>query len=83
MNKKITVKTPHGKVCYAVFDKERSDSEQICELFGIDGEHGISVEFQGEQIVVTDYYHAEPMAEFDILSIDDTDLPVSLKWNEI
>ena len=80
MNKKMTVQTQRG-VAYFVLSDERSVDEQILELFGYDGKHGMWAGIEGETVKVMDYFVQETIAAFPILSVEDTDEPVSLKWS--
>ena len=82
MNKKMTVQTQRG-VAYCVLSDERSVDEQILELFGYDGKHGMWAGIEGETIKVMDYFVQETIATFPILSVEDTDEPVSLKWTPV
>lgn len=82
MNKKYTVKTPIGPIYSCVLSPDRTVREQIMELFNISGGGGVSVDVNDHEFVIVDYFHGEPIAEFPILSVEDTDLPVSLKWTD-
>ncbi|MBO5653413.1 MAG: hypothetical protein J6S44_04280 [Clostridia bacterium] len=82
MNKKMTVKTQRG-IAYVVLSDARSVDEQILEVFGYDGKHGMWAGIEGEAIKVMDYFVQETLATFPILSVEDTDEPVSLKWNYV
>ena len=82
MNKKMTVQTQRG-IAYCVLSDRRGVDEQISELFGYDGKHGMWAGIEGENIKVMDYFVQETLATFPILSVEDTDEPVSLKWNYV
>jgi hypothetical protein len=82
MNKKITARNERGIVCYCILSGEDSIEEQF-NLWYFDSRHpggGVCVRFDTSKISVVDYFHAESMADFEILSIEDTDEPVMTKW---
>ena len=82
MNKKMTVKTGLG-IATCVLSDRRSMDEQISELFGYGGKHGMWAGIEGGTIKVMDYFVQETIATFPILSVEDTDDPVSLKWSYV
>ena len=82
MNKKMTVKTELG-IATCVLSDEKSAYEQILELFGYDGKHGMWAGIEGDTVKVMDYFVQETVATFPILSVEDTDEPVSLKWTPV
>ena len=83
MNKKLTVKTEHGNICYCVLDPDISFEIQLNELAGFSGDGGVTVRYYEDRIEFVDYFHAEVMACFPIISLEDTSLPVCLKWVKI
>ena len=83
MNVKYTVKSENGATLSCVIDAEGKADLQFETLMGISHGHGIGVYVREDEIEVTDYYHASVMAIFKILSREETDEPLSLKWTEI
>ncbi len=83
MNKKITVKTQIGDIRYCIIDFNQDVDNQLAQVHGHDGNHGISARLTDTQILVVDYFHDSLMGAHDILAIEDTDAPVSLKWNTV
>lgn len=61
----------------------RSYDDQLSELFGIGQGGGLSVSLTERGVEINDYFHAENAATFKVLSLEDTELGVSLKWTEI
>ena len=41
------------------------------------------VNFDGVTLEVFDYYHAETVASFSVLRIEDTDEEISLEWTNL
>lgn len=85
MNKKITVRNEFGKIRYCVLDGNRDFEQQLNEWqFGSAHPNGgICVCFHPTEIQFVDYFHADPMATFPILSIEDTDEDVAVKWIDV
>ena len=83
MNKKLTVRTEHGRLCYCVMSPCRSYDDQLSELFGIGQGGGLSARLTERGVELNDYFHAENVALFKVLSLEDTELDVSLKWTVI
>ena len=83
MNKKMVVKNALGKVVYCVLSSEEDYEEQLKEVFGIVPGQGFTIEIWGKEIRYIDYFHGETRAKFDILSMEDTELPVELNWKNI
>ena len=81
MNQKYTVKAPNGKTVFCILSSDTPKEEQLSTVFSLHG-GGVSVRYTDKEILVMDYFHDDPMASFPILSIEDTALPVSLKWCE-
>ena len=82
MNKKITVRTNSGTVCYCILSGNENLEEQFNEWY-FGSKHpggGVCVRFDEQTLSVVDYFHGESMADFEILSIEDTDEPVLTKW---
>ena len=77
-NKKLTVKTELGRA-WCVLDSEKDYEKQLDELFGYNG-HGLCVLFDGKTVRAFDYFCQETMHTFKVLSFEDTDEEVVLKW---
>lgn len=82
MNKKYTVKTERGE-SYCILSAARDEQEQFMELFGFEKGHGMWAGVENGCVIVEDYFCLEKLATFPILSIEETDEPVSLKWTKI
>ena len=84
MNVKYTVKNiDNGKVVSCVLDPEKNVEEQLMDVFGIAPGHGVAAYVRGSDIELTDYYHASCMAIFRILSVEQTNEAVSLRWTDV
>ena len=81
MNKKYTVKAPNGKTVSCILSPDAPEAEQLSTALHVHG-GGLSVECNDKEILVMDYFHGSAMAVFTILSVEATDLPVSLSWSE-
>ncbi len=79
MNKKIVYKTEHGDVRYCVVDPEKDYKSQLEQVFGITPGYGFSIELKEKEIQLRDYFAGETRASFLIISIEDSDLPVTLE----
>ena len=82
MNKKITVKRDSGEICYCILSGDTSLEDQFNKwYFGSKHpQNGLCVNFCETSVDVVDYYHAEKMASFNVLSIEDTNEDICLKW---
>lgn len=84
MNQKIVVRSNDGKVRYCVLSGERDLQEQFNEWYF--GEphpgHGLAVDFSSHTFKITDYFHAETRATFDVLSVEDTKEAIVLAWTD-
>ena len=83
MHLKFTVITPHGTKTCCVIDKEKDLEYQLEDIVRIGHGHGLAVHLEKEWINVVDYYHAENMAEYKILSVEETDAPLSTGWETV
>ena len=83
MNKKITVRTHNGKICYFVIDPAKNISQQLAQVHGGSEGHGISYEMTETEIQTVDYYCNCVMFAHQILSVEETEEAVSLQWNPI
>ena len=83
MNKKLIVKGGDGKLLFCVLSSERSYDDQLCELMEFGKNGGITASLGKESVDISDYYHAERIGSLPVVSFEDTNLCVSLKWNEI
>ncbi len=84
MNVKYTVQnTDNKRILSCILDSEKDIETQLEEVFHIARGHGVGVFVRESEIEITDYYHASAMASFDILSREETNEPVDLKWTEV
>ena len=82
-NKKIEAVNALGKNVYCVLSSELSFDEQLNEVFGFKKGAGYSAEMVGDKILIKDYFHGDTVAQFEIISITDTNMDVDLNWNQI
>lgn len=82
MNKKLTVKTEFGDLRYCVLSSERELEEQLMEVLGFSKGYGITVKLSEKHVNVVDYFHGETKGSFTIVSMENSELPVSLTWTE-
>lgn len=73
MNKKIVFENNHGKKVYFILSDTVDLKTQLLETFSISAGHGLTVEMTEKQIEIVDYFHADTVARFEILSILETD----------
>ena len=83
MNKKFTVQTPKGEMAYCVLSDEKDYGYQLEEMMQVGHSNGVCVEVDEKWISVLDYYHAETMAKFEILSTEDTEESVTDGWRPV
>ncbi len=79
MNKKLTFKAPNGKICYCVLNGEQDLKEQIEKVFDILG-GGHTARFDNEKIYIMDIYHWDPVAIYEVISVEDCDMEVCEDW---
>jgi hypothetical protein len=82
MNKKITAKLEDGRTCYCILSGDESLEDQF-NVWYFGSAHpgqGICANFTKNGIEIVDYYHAETMAIFPIINIEDTDLDIIAEW---
>ena len=73
MNKKYIVKNDYEKLFYFVLSDKEDIKEQLEKVFNITKGQGFTLEYSETQIKLIDYFHWETRAEFEIVSIEDTD----------
>ena len=83
MNKKITIKTDRGEVYNFIIDPQQEMDVQLTQLLGGENGHGITYRMTETQIQMVDYYYNSVIGAHEILSVVDTDEPVSLQWNPV
>ena len=79
----ISKNTDNKRILSCILDSEKDIETQFEEVFHIAHGHGIGVFVREGEIEITDYYHASAMASFNILSREETNEPVDLKWTEV
>ena len=84
MNKKVTVKRPDGLTMYCILSGEQDLNDQLNVWYygSANPPHGMCVNFDGVTLNIVDYYHADIVESFDVISIEDTNDDVLLKWAE-
>lgn len=82
MNQKITVKTEDGKLVFCILSGSESIEDQLNVIyFGTaNPKHGTCVQYDGSQIALVDYYHADTIAKLQVVRIEDTDHTPVLQW---
>ena len=80
MNQKITVRTHSGELRSFIIDPTRDIPGQLAKVHNSSVGHGITYEMTDTQIQTIDYFCGEVMFAHQILSVEDTDAPVSLQW---
>ena len=83
MNVKYTVRTPKGETAYCVLSRGEKFGYQLEEMMQVGHNNGVCVEVDETWISVLDYYHAETMAKFEILSTEDTEESVTDGWRPV
>lgn len=81
MHQKITVRTQRGDICYCIIDTEQDIESQLAQVHGLSAGHGITARMTETQIQLVDYYYNDVIGAHDILSIEKTSDPISLRWN--
>jgi hypothetical protein len=66
-----------------VLSDEKDYGYQLEEMMQVGHNNGLCVEVDEKWISVLDYYHAETMAKFEILSIKETEEPVTAEWKAV
>ena len=78
MNKKLTFKAPNGNICYCVLSGEQDLKEQIERIFAMTGD-GYITRFDNKEISIIDIYHWDPIAVYEVISVEDCDMEVCEK----
>ena len=82
MNKKITVINGYNKKMYCIVDANLDVTKQIEQIMDV-GKGGLGINVTNTSIALVDYFHSENVAVFPIVSIEETEQEVSLKWNKV
>jgi len=83
MNKKFIAKNDAGKLIYCILDGTKDFEKQFNVLF-CDSENprnGLCAELEADKLALVDYYHAERIATYSIIRIEDTESEPQLKWS--
>lgn len=83
MNIKLTVKNALGKIVYCVISSTEDREKQLAEVMGCEPGRGFSIQLKEKAIDLVDYFAGETRATFEILSEEETDLPVALHWTTV
>ena len=81
MNEKWTVKDASGRLRFCVLDATTDAAEQLAAVLDIKPGYGRAVRADDAQICIVDYYTNETIGSFDIVRVEQTDLPLSLRWS--
>ena len=82
MNKKLIIKDTSGKYKYCILSSQEPFDDQLNKVFRIDMSacfHPVA-ELGEKYIVIKDNRTLETLAQLEIISFNDTDESVSLKW---
>ena len=82
MNRKITVRTQNGRICYFIIDPRQNIASQLAKVHGDSVGHGITYDMTDTQIRKLDYYCNEVIAYHEILRAEDTADEISLQWSD-
>ncbi|MBR2406201.1 MAG: hypothetical protein IKB04_04040 [Clostridia bacterium] len=77
MNKRLVMKNPHGNIVSCILSTEIDYKEQLHQVFALSTGQGISAELCTDTVVIRDVFHGETIAEFQVLSLEETTEPVS------
>lgn len=83
MNKKLTVRTEHGKLRRCILSGDEDLQVQLARLLAIRPGCGFSVELYPDQVKIVDYFHGETRGNLQILAFEDSDLPVTPDWVDL
>lgn len=72
MNKRYILKNSDGVLFACVIDPQQEEKTQWERIFAIEKGHGLTAERWGDQVKITDYFHAETRAAFQIISEEET-----------
>ena len=82
MNQKITARKEDGKLVCCILSGDESLEEQLNIVYfdSPNPKHGMCVCFDGSEIAIVDYYHAERVSAIKVVSIEDTESDLRLEW---
>ena len=83
MNKKLILKSQTKGTFYCVLDDTKELVEQLKDIFGFSNGNGMTVDIVNNQVQLIDFYHWSCVAEFDIISFEDTNEEVTNKFIDI
>lgn len=83
MNQRWTVRNRFGETVYCVLSGDESAEPQLAEVLSLQKGGGFSAEVRGNAILVQDYFSGETAGRFEVLSVADTNEPVTLCWQKL
>lgn len=83
MKKKIVFRNQWNEDRYCVLEPAEDYTPQLEKVFGITKGYGMSVDMYEDKILIRDYFAGDTRAEFQIIAMEDSDLPVCLEQVKI
>ncbi len=82
MNKKITAKNKWDESVWCVIDGTKDMNDEIDRVVGGVPGHGIKASFNGDEILVENYFAGDVIARLPVLSVEDTDDEPFYYWKK-
>lgn len=76
MNQKVVLKNDSEKAVYCVVSPEETLTQAMEKVFDIKPGYGLSIAVDDRSVTITDYFHGDTLARFELLSITPTDAPL-------
>ncbi len=83
MNQRWTVRNGFGETVYCVLAGDEPAEAQLAEVLSLQKGSGFSAAVRGNAVLVQDYFSGETAGRFEVLSVADTDEPVTLCWQKL
>ena len=77
MNRKYVVKNSDGELYSCVITPDQDETAQWETVFDIKKGYGFRIDLWKDRVDLVDYFHGETRASFPIVSVEDTEEPVT------
>lgn len=82
MNLRVTLKNDENKTVYCVVSQDQGLEQEMEQVFSIQKGCGLGVDVTKTKVKVVNYFRADTLASFEILSITPTEEPLQYRLTE-
>lgn len=79
MNLRVTLKNDQNETVYCVVSQEQELEQEMARVFSIQKGYGLGISVTKTQVKVINYFRADTLASFDIVSIVPTEKPLQYR----